>query len=117
LTCSGIGGATDSKSVTIQVEKPALSADIPSVEFEEQDLGTTSAVKTVRFSNKGGLSIPLVVSLVGTDASQFTLDNKCGSALSPGASCSVDLKFNPSAIGVKNAELVAASIGETPNAI
>ena len=109
LRCESASGAVDEKSVSIEVEAPALSADVGSIEFSAQDLGTTSAVKSVRLTNKGTLSVPLQVSLNGVDVSQFSIDPKCPSILVAGASCAIDIKFAPTTIGVKNVELGASS--------
>jgi len=109
LRCESASGAVDEKSVSIEVEAPALSADVGSIEFAAQDLGTTSAVKSVRLTNKGTLSVPLQISLNGVDVSQFSIDPKCPSVLVAGASCAIDIKFAPTTIGVKNVELGASS--------
>lgn len=85
------------------------SASLPSavLAFGSQTDGTTSAPQQVTLSNTGlaALTIASVV-VSGTNASEFSSANNCGSALAAGASCSISISFTPTAPGSASASLV-----------
>ncbi len=63
--------------------------------FGTQSLGSTSAPQTVTLSNTGNQKLLFVIS-AGTN---FTQTNDCGSSVAPGASCSINVSFSPTAHG------------------
>jgi hypothetical protein len=79
-------------------------------DFGSVATGTSSAAKTVTFTNGGGLTTGTVTtSIVGGSADQFsTSDDTCnGATLAPGASCTVKVTFDPTSTGLKVASLRA----------
>jgi archaellum component FlaF (FlaF/FlaG flagellin family) len=72
------------------------SATPASLSFKKQLVGTISAAKTVTLSNKGNAA--LSVSSISTSAS-FIQTNTCTALLLPGSSCTIQVKFKPSAKG------------------
>ena len=92
---------------------PALSTSTGTVAFDPQQVGTTSASKTVTVSNSG--TAPLSVtsaSLTGADASHYHVasDACSGQVVAPAGTCLVTLTFKPTAPGAHNAaNLVLAS--------
>lgn len=89
---------------------PAATLDPATVPFGNQNINTTSAVRTVTLSNPG--SAPLAVdniSLAGTDANRFAQTNNCGASLSPGNSCTIDVTFTPNALSSFSANLTVAT--------
>jgi len=67
-----------------------------SLSFQKRDAGTESSAKTVILKNIG--SAALSVANVATSAG-FTQTNTCTTALAPGESCDISVKFAPSVTG------------------
>lgn len=88
---------------------PKISLGASTLSFAAQTVGTSSAAQAVTVNNTGnaGLSVS-GVSLVGTDASQFTQSNNC-SSVAPGASCTINVTFAPGSSGAKSASVSIAS--------
>jgi len=78
----------------------------PSVDFGSVTAGTTSAPQTVTMTNGG--NAPLAIGTIGADDSQFARASGCdpGSALAPGASCTMSLTVRPNSIGGRSTTLV-----------
>ena len=81
--------------------------------------GNTSASQTATLTN--GQSVVLNINSVGftgANSTDFTQTNNCGSSLSAGASCSIDVTFTPGALGSRSATLtVADDAGNSPQTI
>ena len=81
--------------------------------------GTLSAPQTVTVTNNG--SAPLAVSgfaFTGTNSGDFTTGaDTCHSAVAPGGSCTVQVRFAPQAQGSRSATLTVLSNAPTTNAI
>ena len=84
-----------------------------SLSFGKQSVGTPGAARTITLSNtgKGALTITSLV-IKGTNASNFTQTDNCGSSVAAGASCTISVTFKPSASGSRT-----ASVSITDNAI
>ena len=85
---------------------PALSASPSSLSFGNQAVGSASAAQTVTVSNAGTASASLSSVSAGAP---FAETNTCGSSLAAGASCSVSVKFTPTAGGGASGTLSVAS--------
>ncbi len=77
--------------------------------------GGASAVHRFTVSNIGSSSVgPMAALLVGPDASQFELvplaDTCSNHANAPGASCTIDVRFLPSSLGLKTASLAISPL-------
>src|SRR5713101_3786568 len=76
-------------------------------------VGQTSAAQNVTLSNPTGAAALSIGSI--TTSTGFTQTNNCGSILAGGASCTMSVKFAPSAAGVFNGSLaIANSATSTP---
>jgi hypothetical protein len=76
-------------------------------------VGQTSAAQNVTLSNPTGTAALSISSI--TTSSGFTQTNNCGSILAGGASCTISVKFAPTAAGVFNGSLaIANSATSTP---
>jgi hypothetical protein len=76
---------------------PIVTPSPLSVAFNPQLAGTTSAAKAVKLKNTSTASVTInSVTVTGNFA---VLSNTCGSSLSAGASCTVDVTFTPSSAG------------------
>lgn len=79
-----------------------------SKDFGDVDVGSASALQTFTVSNIGGTNTTLgTLSLSGTDAAEFSIENDFCSlqTLGASASCTVGVKFMPASQGPKSASL------------
>ena len=84
----------------------ALSASPSSESFGSVTVGSTSAAQTVTVSNTGSVAASVsAVSVTGP----FSQANTCGSSIAAGGSCTVSVKFAPTADGSASGTLSVAS--------
>ena len=88
-----------------------LSASPASLTFAAQPLGVASAAQTLTVSNIGGVPLANVgFQISGAAASNFSTGaTTCGATLAAGASCTVQVVFDPLAAGASAAALVVSS--------
>jgi hypothetical protein len=84
----------------------ALSASPSSVSFGSTAVGSTSAAQSVTVSNPG--STAASVSSVSASG-PFSQTNTCGTSIAAGGSCTVSVKFAPTASGSASGTLSVAS--------
>jgi hypothetical protein len=84
----------------------ALTASPSSVAFGNVTVGQTSSAQTVTVSNPGSSAVS--ISSAGTSG-PFSQTNTCGSSLGAGASCTVSVRFAPTAAGAASGSLSVAS--------
>jgi len=99
--------ATATPEITISYTVPDTLSPA-SVDFGSQALGSTSASKTVTFSDTGSASIALgSASLGGANPGDFaiTSDGCSGTTIAPSGSCAVNVAFVPTATGARGATL------------
>jgi hypothetical protein len=87
-------------------QAPAVTFTPTSLTFGSQAVGTTSAPQSVTVTNSGDANLfinGVSISQAGLD---FNTDEACaGLTLTPGASCTMSVVFNPSATGTRTATL------------
>ncbi|HEX8926484.1 MAG TPA: choice-of-anchor D domain-containing protein [Terriglobales bacterium] len=88
-----------SVSGTGQTATPVVSLSPTSLTFASQTVATTSAAQNVTVSNTG--TAPLSFSSIALTGSDFAMTNGCGASLAAGASCSIAVKFTPTAAGTR----------------
>ena len=98
---------------------PSVSFSPPSLSFPNQVVGTTSAASLVTLTNVGIQAVGLCgISILGNigSASDFPQTNNCGTNLPGGASCSINVSFQPAAVGIRTSQLNVSSnsFGGTP---
>ncbi len=76
-----------------------------SLTFGDQAVGTSSAAQVVTLTNTGSQKLYLSVSI----DSEFAQTNDCGSALAPGANCSIEVTFAPTTSGTLSGNLTLRS--------
>lgn len=107
----------NSSGATLAVNMGAgvVSVATSSLSFANQTVGTASTTQTATFSNAGGAGIAVYsVGITGVHSQDFSVvSNTCGSALEPGASCEVSVKFNPIKSGARSAFVALSSEGGT----
>lgn len=82
--------------------------DASAVDFGNQVINTTSVAQTVKVTNKGpGNLLINSVMLTGANAGDYLIsfNNGCAGQLAPNATCEVQVKFKPTAVGARNAFL------------
>ena len=122
-------GAYDSDSGHGAAYVYSLATDLPtsiatptSLKFAPQASGSSSAAQTVTLKNTGSGDLTVSgLSFSGTYAADFAVSsNGCGSAVAPGGSCTVQVKFSPtgSTPGTLVADLdIASNAPLSPNKI
>jgi hypothetical protein len=75
---------------------PTASLSVPSISFGDQAVGTASVAKAITLSNSGSVELTIVGIAVPLP---FTETNTCGSSLAAGATCTIDVTFDPTAEG------------------
>jgi hypothetical protein len=66
----------------------------------DHPVGTSSATRTVKLSNAGTAPITIYsIEIAGVNPGDFTQTNTCGGSLKPGASCTIQVTFTPTAVG------------------
>ena len=102
-TTSAIASAT----YTIQI--PGASISPATLSFGNQTAGTTSAgqVVTLRNTGSGALSIT-GITITGTNPTEFSQTNNCGTSLAAGSSCAISVTFTPASAASYSAALSIA---------
>jgi len=73
--------------------------------FGNQVLNTNSALQTLTLSNVSTSNLAITsITLTGVNPGDFTLSNNtCGTSLRAGRICTINVRFRPTAVGVRNA--------------
>ncbi len=81
---------------------PAVTLSPTSLNFGNQNVGTTSVTQPVKLTNTGTLAMTITgITLTGTNASDFAETNNCPASLAVNASCTISATFTPSATGAR----------------
>jgi hypothetical protein len=93
------------------VEPPALGVNPTSLTFTSQQPGVASAPQTVTVTNTGGAPLTgLNPQIAGFGAGSFSISvTACGATLAAGASCILQVVFDPATTGGSAATLVISS--------
>ena len=90
---------------------PSAGANLnpASVNFGNQNVGTTSPAQTVTLTDNGSLPLSISnIALAGTNATDFAQTNTCpigSNTLASGSSCTISVTFTPGATGARSASL------------
>jgi Bacterial Ig-like domain (group 3)/FG-GAP-like repeat/HYDIN/CFA65/VesB-like, Ig-like domain/Abnormal spindle-like microcephaly-assoc'd, ASPM-SPD-2-Hydin len=80
--------------------------------FGNQKVGTTSAVKTVIMTNVGTTPMNIrAIQIIGTNAGDFAQTNNCGTSLGASKSCVISVTFTPTATGARSANVSISDNG------
>jgi len=80
---------------------PAVSLSPSSLSFGNQKVGTASLVKYVTLTNTGNATLTFSGSLLISGNFAFAGLGTCGSTVAAGASCTISVKFTPTATGTR----------------
>jgi hypothetical protein len=77
-----------------------------SLDFGDQKVGTKSPPQDVTLTNGGSADLSIdQIGITGSDPKDFAETNNCGSKLPVGASCKIEIRFEPTAGGTRSASL------------
>jgi len=108
LACGGGGGGGG----TGPTPAPAVTLSASSLTFTSQNVGTTSAAQAVTLTNSGNAALSISgIAPAGTNPGDFGVSNTCGTSVSAGANCAINVTFAPTATGSRS-----ASVSITDNA-
>jgi hypothetical protein len=97
---------SQSLSLTGTGSNPTVTLSPSSLTFTSQAIGTKSAPQTVTLTNTS--SVPLNISsiaLTGSNPSDYSQTNTCGSSVTGGGTCTFSVTFTPSAKGIRRANV------------
>jgi hypothetical protein len=107
LTSNATGSPTADLKGTGVVQAAALAQVAPtSIVFGTTRVGRTSSERTVRIRNSG--TTPLEISSAAATG-DFTSKSECPATLAPGKSCEFNLRFKPTALGMRTGEFTLSS--------
>ncbi len=109
-----VSDASQTQTVTLSgmgLQPPSLSVNPAMISFAAQPVGSASAPSTLNVSNTGGASMANVgFQISGPAAASFsTGSTTCGSTLTAGSGCTVQVIFTPAAAGAGTATLIVSS--------
>jgi hypothetical protein len=98
---------------------PAASWSASNLTFAGQMVGTSSGAQSLGLSNPGNAVLTISgATLTGSNRADFSLVNGCGGSLNPGQSCTMNMTFNPSAAGIRNAVVtISTDAGGSPQIV
>jgi len=106
------GGTSNVVHFIVTVPAPLISFSSVTATFPAQKAGTSSPVHMIAVQNPGSATLNIsAVQITGANASSFRQTNNCGTALAPGANCSLSLVFHPTTTGA-----LRATVAFTDNA-
>jgi len=102
----------DSATVSVAVQGPLISLSADSIAFGELEVGEQSGPRATSVTNTGNLDLDIgTLAIAGANPGdyQFAADTCSGQILPPGADCSFEVGFKPSATGTRVAEVTISS--------
>ena len=98
--------APSTSPVLSQIVQGAVVLISPtSLSFGNQTVNITSTAQTVALTNTGNIALTESIAITGTNAGDFAQTNNCGSSVPAGGSCTISVKFDPTAAGARSASL------------
>ena len=85
------------QTASVLLSTPTVSFSASKLDFGTVNVGVTSPMKTVSLANQG--NAPLTIGRISIDGS-FQQTNGCGSSLSIGEGCVLEVSFSPAADGL-----------------
>ena len=85
---------------------PTLSLSATSLSFGSQPVGSSSAARQVRLTNRGAATLGIgSITVTGLNPGDFARTTSCGASLAAGAFCDISVIFTPTANGGRKATL------------
>ena len=93
-------------SATGIADAPAVKLSATTINFPSESVGTQSPGSDITLTNTGAENLTLKsISIVGTDPKDFSGEDNCGTGLTPGSSCTIEVFFKPTATGARTGTL------------
>ncbi len=100
------GSVSPALTETVNAVTSAASLSVGSLTFSSTPVGTTSAAQPVTLTNDGGAALAVAsIAITGVDNTDFSETNNCGTSVSAGASCIINVTFSPTASGARTASV------------
>jgi hypothetical protein len=99
---NGTAGSTQSISMSGVGVAPIASLSTNSLTFGSQAVGTVSAAQNVTLSNTGNATLT-IYGIVPTG--DFSDTNNCSASVAPSGSCTISVKFAPTAAGTRTGSI------------
>jgi len=104
-------------SGTVTAPTPVASLNATTLTFPSMLTTATATAQTVTLTNSGTGSLTISgITISGTNASNFSQTNTCGTALAVGGSCKLTVSFAATSAGSYSATLAIANNSSTPSA-
>lgn len=108
ITLSGSGSA---------VPVPSVSLSRTSVSFAAQTVGTTSPAQGVNLTNNGSGALT-ITQVAASPNPEFSSTSTCVGTINPGASCTINVTFAPTAAGTRSGSLsITSNAASSPNTV
>ncbi|HUI42604.1 MAG TPA: choice-of-anchor D domain-containing protein, partial [Terriglobia bacterium] len=115
VTDNSNSGSTQTASLTGTAIAPVAGLAPASLNLSSQSVGARSTAQRLTLSNKGDATLTVAnIALRGANASDFAQTNTCGTPITAGGSCAINVTFTPAASGTRSATL---SITDNNNGI
>lgn len=100
----------------ISASTAAVALSPGTLTFGDVNVGDSSTPQTATLSNSGNSALSISsIGVTGTNSSDFSQTNTCGTSLAAGSSCTISIVFNPGASGWRNGTLtVTDGAGNSP---
>jgi len=85
------------------VQGAVVSLSSSSLNFGNQTVGIPSSPQVVTLTNTGNIALTLAIAVIGTNSTDFSQTNTCGTSVSAGGNCTISVTFTPSAAGTRTA--------------
>jgi hypothetical protein len=108
LSIYNTGGATP-RTVPLSGTGTQIKLSASSLTFAARPVGTTSGTQSVTLSNVGSTTVS--ISSISISGNFAVASKTCGSSLANGTSCSVTVKFHPTATGTRTGTLSIYNTG------
>jgi Abnormal spindle-like microcephaly-assoc'd, ASPM-SPD-2-Hydin len=106
LTDSAAGSPHSAALSGSGVAVAQISLTPSSLAFGNQKVKTTSSARTITLSNVGSAALSITsIAFTGTNTTDFSQTNTCGTSVAAGGSCTISVKFTPQAAGARSASL------------
>jgi trimeric autotransporter adhesin len=112
-TLTVVSNATGANSVTLRgsgatvaTTGPAAGLSTSAIDFGSRRIGNTSSARRIRVTSTGGAALSISAITASGDFAQV---NDCPALLAPGATCTVKVRFAPTAVGPRTGELAVNS--------
>ena len=93
-------------TATYTISLAVVSLSPTSLAFGSQPIDVTSAAQTITLSNGSSAALSITgLTITGTNASDFTQTNTCGSSLAAGGNCTIEVMFTASHASAESATL------------